>query len=76
MTALMEAAIHNKVEVAKLLVDSKADIDLKNRLDSTALMLAAREGSREIFDLLLDAGADAHCLYALLRPPIGRLFRI
>src|SRR6202030_2493160 len=56
-TALMHAVIESDVAMMKLLVDSRADVNAKNALDSTALMYAATNLAKT--RLLLDAGADA-----------------
>ena len=63
-TALIYAA--EQIEITKLLVEAGANIHLKNNNGYTALMFALRNRSRKTFDFLLDAGSDAHCLYALL----------
>ena len=63
-TALIYAA--EQIEITRLLVESGANIHLKNNNGYTALMFALSNRSRKTFDFLLDAGSDAHCLYALL----------
>ena len=63
-TALMRT---RKVGIAQLLLEAKARVDLKNIFGYTALMNAADDRMSEVFDLLLEAGADARCLYALFQ---------
>ncbi len=58
MTALHWAVHHNEIELAKLLVEKKARVDLKNRYGVTALWLACQNGNAESVKLLLSAGAD------------------
>ena len=62
-TALMKT---RSVEIARLLVDAKADINVRNIFGYTPLMNAAANRSKKVYNFLLDRGADAHCLYALL----------
>ena len=61
-TELMYA---RRVEVARLLIDAGADINFKDKHGYTPLLMNGME-SEELFHFLLDRGADAHCLYALL----------
>ena len=58
MTALMYAAYNNRVDVAKVLVEAHADINMHNREGTTALMWAAWRGHREMSGFLIQAGAD------------------
>ena len=55
-TALMHSVIESDVQMMKLLIDSGANVNAKNALDSTALMYAATNLAKT--RLLLDAGAD------------------
>ena len=61
-TALMNT---RKLEIAELLVEAGAGINLEDYLGYTPLMISINM-SGELFHFLLDKGADAHCLYALL----------
>jgi hypothetical protein len=58
MTALMYAIEGGRVEAAKFLVESKANVNLANKKGTTALMLAALAGNMDIVQALLAAGAD------------------
>ena len=53
-TALMWASQHGYIEVAKLLIEAGADVNLRG---TTALMIALEEGHTEIVELLKEAGA-------------------
>jgi len=57
-TPLMSAATFNKPEIAKALIDAKADLSIKNNDGSTALHTAAFFGRIEIVQMLIDAKAD------------------
>jgi ankyrin repeat protein len=57
-TPLMSAATFNKTEIAKVLINAKADLSLKNNDGGTALHTAAFFGRIEIVQLLIDAKAD------------------
>jgi len=60
MTPLMYAASRNpSAEVLKELIDSGANVRLRDKEDMTALMHAARTGANpQVLELLLDSGAD------------------
>lgn len=47
-------------KIAKLLIDSGADLEAKGIHGLTPLILAARYGRTEIAKMLIDAGADVH----------------
>lgn len=57
-TPLISAATFDKPEIAKALIDAKADLSLQNNDGSTALHSAAFFGRIEIVQLLIDAKAD------------------
>jgi uncharacterized protein len=58
-TALHWAAFRADVELARLLIDSGADVNAKTRNgELTPLFLAAKSGSAPIIELLLKAGVD------------------
>jgi ankyrin repeat protein len=46
-----------KVEIARMLIDAGADVDVQNEVGSTPLHWAAGRGDIEIARMLLDAGA-------------------
>ncbi len=55
-TALQRAALRGHTEVAQLLVDAGAKVNVKNTLDETILMMAAVE-NKDLVELLVNAGA-------------------
>ena len=57
-SALILAAVFGKTEIAKVLIESGADLHLKNKEGSTALHTAAFFCRVEIVEMLLDKGAD------------------
>lgn len=62
-TALIVAALGNRLGIAKLLIDSGADVNVKNNFDQTALMLAAANNNRlEMSKLLIGAKADVNAI--------------
>ncbi|KAK8751761.1 hypothetical protein OTU49_010195 [Cherax quadricarinatus] len=58
------AAQAGYVEIARLLCDHKADLELRSKLDEggTALVLAVKAGHKATVNLLLQRGADAQIL--------------
>lgn len=57
-TPLIWAAICNKPDAVKFLIARKANLNLQNNLQNTALIYAARNGYDGCVKLLLDAQAD------------------
>lgn len=55
---LITAAVFGQTEMARILIESGADLNFQNKDGSTALISAAFFGRPEIVRLLLDAGAD------------------
>ena len=57
-TPLIYVSISNQIEIAKLLLNAGADVNIQNNTGSTALIYAAYAKQIEIVKLLLSAGAD------------------
>ncbi|MDE5775982.1 MAG: ankyrin repeat domain-containing protein [Treponemataceae bacterium] len=53
----MYAAQKNAADVAKLLIKTGADVNVKNNVDKTALMYAEEKEAAEVLALLKAAGA-------------------
>jgi len=58
ISAAMIASQENYIELLELLLNSDADVDQKNKMGATALMMAATKGHYDIVQMLLDHGAD------------------
>ena len=57
--SLLIAAVNNHyADIAKLLLDSKADVNWKDNLNQSAIMYAALSGQTEMVQLLLNYGAN------------------
>ncbi len=60
-TAIMFAARAGHTEIAKLLIDAKANLNIQGRYaGTTALMWAAQYGSTDIVKLLIEAKANVN----------------
>jgi len=57
-TALMLASFFGHKKIVQLLINSKADVNVKNENGDTALMWSAFAGHADILQLLLSANAD------------------
>jgi uncharacterized protein len=57
-TPLIQAATDNRLELAKLLLESGANVDAQDRLGKSALHYAAQEYHCEMARLLLASGAS------------------
>ena len=57
-TALMGVCFKGYVEIAQILIDAGADVNRRNGVGQTALMMAALVNKTAIIDLLLEHGAD------------------
>ncbi len=57
-TALMMAARNDNEDVARLLLDAKADCNMTDDYSSTPLMIAVRRGKENLVKLFLRYGAD------------------
>jgi ankyrin repeat protein len=61
-TPLHVAAFNDRMDVAKLLLANKADINAKAKNGSTPLHLAAAKGNKDIVELLLANKADVNAV--------------
>jgi ankyrin repeat protein len=59
-TPLHWAAWYGRVEIARMLIDAKADLNLQGEYGWTPLHAAVKYGSVEIVRMLIDAGADVN----------------
>lgn len=59
-TILHVAVSSNNLEIVKLLLSAKADVQRANNQGRTALHLASRSGNAEITKQLIDAGSDVN----------------
>ena len=55
---LFRAAFCNHVDVARLLLEFRAEVDRRDKWGTTPLIAAAKEGHDDVVRVLLDAGAD------------------
>jgi len=58
-TCLITAASNNSLDLVKLLLKHKAQVNQADGFKSTALMAAAGKGNKAMVELLLASGADA-----------------
>ena len=58
LTALTAAAFKGEVDIAKALVEAKADVNIANESGQTSLMFAALAGRKKMVAYLLKVGAD------------------
>lgn len=59
-SALMIAAEENKLEIAKLLIEKGANVNLQNEDSETALMIAIQKKNKDIIKLLIEEGANVN----------------
>ncbi|CAI8029606.1 Protein VAPYRIN [Geodia barretti] len=58
-TPLMRASFDGHVEIVRLLIEAKAQLNIQEKEDgATALHLAAQEGKADVVRLLTEAGAQ------------------
>eukprot|EP00929_Paragymnodinium_shiwhaense_P058707 TRINITY_DN29411_c0_g1_i4.p1 TRINITY_DN29411_c0_g1~~TRINITY_DN29411_c0_g1_i4.p1 ORF type:complete len:581 (-),score=163.58 TRINITY_DN29411_c0_g1_i4:70-1812(-) len=62
VTPLDRAAKTGNLEVAKLLVEAKANLDVKRKDGRSPVHTAAESGHREVCEFLLEMGADVNAL--------------
>jgi len=55
---LITAVNSAKIEIAKMLIDKKADVNWKDGFNTTALMYAASKGNKDMVVMLLNNGAN------------------
>ena len=58
LTALMKSIIQRKYAISKLLIDSKADLNIRDENGNTALMIAIAYNQIKAAKLLIHSGAD------------------
>ena len=58
-------------EMAELLIDSGADVNIKDKDNRTALSYASENGCLEVVKLLVDSGADVNALNNYGRNPLS-----
>ncbi len=59
-TPLMTAAIRNDTKLARLLIDSNADLNYRDYSGNAPLHWAAKEGNTAVAKVLINAGADVN----------------
>ena len=57
------AALHCEIDMVRILLDSKVDVNSSNAGGRTALMFAAMRGRDDIVRLLIRRGADVNAIY-------------
>jgi ankyrin repeat protein len=60
--ALIAAVYQNHLEVAKLLIEVGADVNVQDNTRQSAYLISTAEGYLDLLKLTLEAGADAHSL--------------
>ena len=66
------ASMENKPEVVKLLVDSGANVNIKEKFGFTPLHISAGEGLTKVTQILLENGAEVDAKVSNGETPIGR----
>ena len=64
------AAWSGNIKVVKQHLAAGADVDAKNEWEATALLKAAREGHKEISELLINNGADLNAKNEVGKTPL------
>ena len=70
-TLLHIASLRGQIEVVRLLLDSGADVNIRNANNDTALHFAARSGSADIIKLLLDKGSSVNLTSTQATTPLN-----
>ncbi|MDR2169708.1 MAG: ankyrin repeat domain-containing protein [Planctomycetaceae bacterium] len=60
VTLLQQSILHNRIDIAKYLIDEGADVNQTNALYKTPLFIAAVVGNIEMVKLLVHSGADVY----------------
>lgn len=60
ITPLIAASSEGHLEIVKMLVNAKANVNLKDKDQTSALMAAAARGHTDIVEVLLEAGANVN----------------
>lgn len=55
---LIAAIINSNIDIVKILIANKADVQWKDGFETSAILYAASKGDKEIVALLLENGAD------------------
>ncbi len=71
-TFLHDAALGDKIESARLLLDNGVTVDLVDRTKSTPLHRAAQKGSLRVAKLLIENGADIDAKDHICKTPLSR----
>jgi|GEM_PF-1368397 len=58
VSMLIAAVDYKNIEIVRLLLDKKADVNFRDGFNTTAIIYAASNGELEMVKLLLDFGAD------------------
>jgi hypothetical protein len=74
-TPLHEAASWGHKEVAELLIDNGADVNVKNGFGQTPLHKAARWGRKEVAELLIAKSADVNAKDMVGKTPLDRAIK-
>ena len=71
MTALHWAAFRDDLDIAEILLYAGANVGARTRVNAiSALVLAARNGSAAMVEMMLDAGADANAAMSIGTTPL------
>jgi hypothetical protein len=68
--ALIWAVKGGKEKIARLLIESGADVNVRDRVGQAALHFAATQVSPTMLNLLIEAGADVHAAHVGMQTPL------
>ena len=60
VSMLIAAVDHNDIEIVKILLAKKANVDFRDGFNTTAIIYAASNGELEMVKLLVEAGANVN----------------